>query len=214
MLSNEQESPWPERFSERFHIFALGEKFDVDAFLATSKLRPDFVWKRKGNGPTNGLELLLGDSHALPLPQQEKIAIAYLETHREELRALTKSPGLESLNLGLVYRLPLDATGICVGPSGKLMWHALDAGVIPLYYGTLERRQIELNRPVRRLPDDGKAHRFGGWEGTPLWKAIEKAVDQLVEDEAIFEGTFREIVIGSICEEIGRCKKAVADQLR
>src|SRR5579863_10155106 len=119
MVDIEKQLPWPERFSERFHIFGLGETFDVDAFLATSKLRPDFVWKRLGNGPTNGLELLIGDGDALPLAQQEKMAIAYLETHREELRALAQFPGVEALNLGLVYRCSLEATGFCVGPSRK-----------------------------------------------------------------------------------------------
>jgi hypothetical protein len=75
MADSEKQLPWPERFSERFHIFGLGKTFDVDAFLATSRLRPSFVWKRLGNGPANGLELILGDGDTLPLPEQEKIAI-------------------------------------------------------------------------------------------------------------------------------------------
>lgn len=212
MVDIEKQLPWPERFSERFHIFGLGEAFDVDAFLATSKLRPDFVWKRLGNGPTNGLELLIGEGDTLPLPEQEKIAIAYLETHREELRALAQFPGLAALNLGLVYRCSLDATGFCVGPSRELMQHALDAGVTPRYYGTLQGRQIELNRPVRRFPH-GKTHPFVRWEGTPLWRAIDNAVANLVQDGAIVEDTFREIVVGSICGAIIRRKKAVANQL-
>jgi hypothetical protein len=129
--------PWPERFSERFHIFALGETFDVDAFLATSKLHPDYVWRRKGNGPTNGLEFLLGDGQTIPLRRQEEIAIAFLEANRDELQALAQFPGLEALNLGLVYYCQPSATGFCVGPSSKLMYHALDTGVRPFYYGTL-----------------------------------------------------------------------------
>ena len=55
----------PKRFSERFHIFALSETFDVDAFLAQSSLHPDFVWRKMGNGPTNGQDLLLSNTEAI-----------------------------------------------------------------------------------------------------------------------------------------------------
>jgi len=58
MTSLEEQFPWPDNLSERFHIFALGETFDVDTYLATSTLKPDFVWRRKGNGPTNGIEAI------------------------------------------------------------------------------------------------------------------------------------------------------------
>jgi hypothetical protein len=113
MSSHQKQLPWPNRFSERFHILALGENFDVDTFLATSKLRPDYVWRHHGNGPTNGLELLPGDGQAISLAQQEEIAINYLEVHRDDLLALAQFPGLEALNLGLVYYCPINATGFC-----------------------------------------------------------------------------------------------------
>jgi len=135
---------WPDKFSERFHIFALGESFGVDAFLVQSTLRPDFVWRQKGNGPTNGLEILLGDSETSTLREQEKIAVSYLREHKSELRALANFPGVEALNLGLVYRVPLHATGFCVGPSRALMIQALDSGVLPNYYGTILARDPRL----------------------------------------------------------------------
>jgi hypothetical protein len=70
---------WPERFDERLHIFAHGERFDVDAFLARATLKPDFVWRR--NAPlTSGIESFLGDGRKLKLRNQENIAIAYLRT--------------------------------------------------------------------------------------------------------------------------------------
>jgi hypothetical protein len=52
-MDNQKQQSWPDRFEERLHIFALGKSFDVDAFLANSTLRPDFVWRRMGNGPSN-----------------------------------------------------------------------------------------------------------------------------------------------------------------
>lgn len=139
-MKKQVREPWPERFSERFHIYALGESFDVDAFLARSSLRPSFVWRRMGNGPTNGLELLLGDARTTRIPEQEKIAIEYLRAHREELRSLADFPGVEALILGFVYRISPPATGICVGPSRELMLYALDAGVRPNFYVTLPDR--------------------------------------------------------------------------
>ena len=71
---------WPERFQERLHIIAHGEKFDVDVFLANSTLRPDFVWRREAP-LTSGVELFLGDGRQIRLPDQEEIALAYLKAH-------------------------------------------------------------------------------------------------------------------------------------
>ena len=138
-MSLQSQLPWPDRFSERFHIFAHGEAFDVDAFLATSKLHPDYVWRR-GHRETSGIEIFLGDGRAIRLVDQEEIAIAYLKTHRDELRALAHFPGLDTFILGLVWICKADHTGFSVGPSARLMWHALDVGVLPLYYGTIDGR--------------------------------------------------------------------------
>ena len=139
-MSDQRPQAWPDRFEERLHIFALGESFDVDAFLAQSPLRPDFVWRRMGNGPTNGLELLLGDGKITKLREQEKIAIDYMREHREDLRSLASYPGVEALNLGLVYEVKQNVTGFCLGPSRALMFHALDSGVSPNYYVTISGR--------------------------------------------------------------------------
>jgi hypothetical protein len=135
---------WPDKFSERFHIFALGETFDVDAFLARSSLHPDFVWRRIGNGPTNGLEILLGDADKATLREQEETAVNYLREHRDELRALASFPGVEALNLGLVYRVGPNHLGFCLGPSRALMISELDSGVRPNYYGTILGRGFQL----------------------------------------------------------------------
>lgn len=211
-MSIHEQLPWSERFSERFHIFALGETFDVDRFLATSKLDPDYVWRHKGNGPTNGLELLLGDAQAIPLTEQEEIAAAYLKAHRADLRALAQFPGVEALNLGLVYRLPLGATGCAPGPPRKLMLHALDAGVTPHYYVTLEGRQVE-SQPIVRKHPKGKTLTFERWGGTPLWKAIDNAIVDLVQTGGLVEDTYHEFIVERLCVAVGRRKKAIVAQL-
>jgi len=211
-MENQKQLPWPDRFEERLHIFALGESFDVDAFLAESVLRPEFVWRRMGNGPTNGLEILLSDLQAIPLPKQEEIAVAFLVSYRDELQALAKYPGVEALNLGLVCRLPLSATGCAPGPSAKLMFHALDAGVSPLYYVTLEGRQVERIPIIRRLPKD-TFYNLEHWKGTPLWRAVEKAVADLVGDGGLIEEIHHEFIVERICDAVNRRKKTIVSQL-
>ena len=149
-MKQNKHQPWPEDFGERFHLFALGESFDVDAFLASSTLTPSYVWRGLGNGPTNGFDLLLGDAATLKLSEQEEIAINYLRDHRDELRALAQSPGLEVLNLGLQYFPSGSATGLVVGPSRRLMYHCLDVGARPNYYISFHRLTVQRRRKVSK----------------------------------------------------------------
>ena len=133
-----------------FVLFAHGEAFDVDGFLATTTLRPDYMWRRgdqrryacvESKHPTSGVEFVLGDGRTVPFWEQEEIAIGYIKAHRDELRALARFPGVETFILGLQYVYELDESiiGFCMGPSSRLMWHALDIGVVPSYYVTLDR---------------------------------------------------------------------------
>jgi hypothetical protein len=69
------------------------------------------------------------------------------------------------------------------------------------------------NTPVlRRLPK-GHVHPYLAWQGTPLWRAVEKAVADLVENRDLVEKTHREYIVGYICKIIGRREKAVLGQL-
>jgi hypothetical protein len=61
------------------------------------------------------------------------------------LRALAGFPGVEALNLGLVYLVGPNHTGFCLGPSRALMISALDSGVRPNYYGTIIGRDPRLS---------------------------------------------------------------------
>jgi hypothetical protein len=143
MTSTRNQLPWPDRFSEQLRLFAVGEAFEVDAFLAESKLRPDYIWSRQGNNPSSGVAFLLGDGQTLSSVRQEEIAIDFLTEHRDELRALAQFPGVRTLNCGLVYFASANAVGFCVGPSLQLMARALDARVTPVYYINLPDHPIE-----------------------------------------------------------------------
>lgn len=134
-----------------FRIFAHGEAFDVDAFLATTTLRPEYVWHRgdqrryacvESKHPTSGVEFIPGDGRVVPFLEQEQIAITYIQAHRDELQALAGYPGVQTFILGLQYICELDESliGFCIGASHRLMRHALDVGVEPNYY-------VGLNRP-------------------------------------------------------------------
>jgi hypothetical protein len=139
---------WPERFEERLHILAHGETFDVDAFLANSTLRPDFVWQRKAP-VTSGVEFFLGDGRATKLRDQENIAITYLRAHRDELRAIAAFPGVDAFILGLVYIAKLNEadTGVALDWPPELMQSALDVGVTPVHYITYDRPSKPAQEP-------------------------------------------------------------------
>jgi hypothetical protein len=95
----------------------------------------------KGGRPTSGVGKRLGDGVALPLDEQQRIAVEYLSTNQEALRELVKFPGVTTFILGLQYNIELNAglRGFCMSPSPRLMWHALDVGVHPTFYVVLKR---------------------------------------------------------------------------
>jgi hypothetical protein len=125
-----------------FHLFAHGEAFDPDAFLATTTLRPDHVWRRgeprRGyenfeglpGHATGGVEFVLGDGRAILYPDQEEVALAFITANRDALKALSKFPGADHFILMFHYEREFDGdtVGGCVGASQRLMWHALDIG--------------------------------------------------------------------------------------
>ena len=135
----------------QFCLFAHGEEFGVDAFLATTTLRPDLVWRLgdecrsacfESGHETSGIQIVLGAGQSLPLWDQEAIAIAYLKEHRDELRALGELSGVRVFNMDLQYNFKLspNTVGFWVEPAAPLMRHALDVGVRLSYYVRLDRR--------------------------------------------------------------------------
>jgi hypothetical protein len=141
-----------------FSIFAHGDSFKVDEFLARSTLRPDYVWRRgdqrryacvESQHETSGVEFVLGNGWQVPFQQQEDIAVAYLKEHRHELRMLSEFPGVETFILGLQYicKLHDGLLGFCAGPSAELMSHALDVGVRPDYYISFQQVSKQESEP-------------------------------------------------------------------
>ena len=130
-----------------FRVFAHGVAFDPDAYLASAPLKFDGVWHKGEAGhdhpKSSGVYKVLGDGLTMPLVEQERIAIEFLSSNREALKALAQYPGVTTLVLGLQYHIDLDegAIGICMGPSARLMRCALDIGIEPTYYVTLDRRR-------------------------------------------------------------------------
>jgi len=128
-----------------FGLFAHGESFDPDAFLAATTLRFDEVWhkgdKGRGHPRSNGVRKILGDGITTPLHEQERIAIDYIVANRDGLKALARAPGVAAFILGLQYHIVLDEStvGFCMGPSAGLMSRALDIGIEPIFYVTLDR---------------------------------------------------------------------------
>jgi hypothetical protein len=120
-----------------FELFALGDDFDVNTYLASTSLAFDNVWhRRESSRPTSGVGKRLGDGALVPLDEQQRIAVEYLSTNRDALCELGKFPGVTTFVLGLQYNIEVGEglRGFCVGPSPTLMWHALDVGIHPIFY--------------------------------------------------------------------------------
>ena len=137
-----------------FKVFAHGPSFDVDAYLAGTKLEFDNVWRRgdqrryswvESEHDTSGVEIILGDGYSIPFSEQKQIAMEFLIRRRDELRALAEFDGVQTFILGLQYNVSLksNAIGFTVSSSARLMWHALDVGLRPTYYVVSDRIGVE-----------------------------------------------------------------------
>lgn len=130
-----------------FRLFAHGPAFDPDVYLATTTLKFDGVWRkgelRRDHPKSSGVFKVLGDGPTLPLFEQERIAIAYLSTNREALQVLARTPGVTTFILGLQYHIQLEEgmVGFVMGTSAPLMKLALEIGISPTFYVTMDRRE-------------------------------------------------------------------------
>jgi hypothetical protein len=66
---------------------------------------------------------------------------------------------------------------------------------------------------TRRLPK-GHVHPYIRWEGTPLWRAIEKGITDLVGNQDLIEQAPREYIVGYICKIVDRRKTAITGNFR
>jgi hypothetical protein len=58
------------------------------------------------------------------------------------------------------------------------------------------------------------AHPYVALEGTPIWIAVEGAIDDLVKNSDLVESTAREYVVGYLCQKIVADRKSVLEQLK
>jgi hypothetical protein len=88
-----------------------------------------------------GVEFFLGDGRAIPLRDQDDIAINYLKAHRNDLRGIAEYPGVDTFILGLPYIAKLNASvmGAALSWPRELMLTAVDIGICPTYYITYDR---------------------------------------------------------------------------
>ena len=60
----------------------------------------------------------------------------------------------------------------------------------------------------------GHVHPYVRWQGTPLWRAIETGIADLVGNQDLIEKTHREYIVGYICKIVDRRKTSISAQLR
>ncbi|MEX2171256.1 MAG: hypothetical protein WD851_18190 [Pirellulales bacterium] len=138
-----------------FKLFAHGEEFDVDAFLAVTPLTIDRTWRRgdlrghpefiQDRHPTSGVEICLGPGRTLSDGEQDRIAAAFLEVNEDALKALAQFPGVTIFILGLHHYVELmpNVVGFCMSPSARLMYFALRVGLTPTFYVDLDRKDFD-----------------------------------------------------------------------
>ena len=75
-------------------------------------------------------------------------------------------------------------------------------------------RPTKNSGPMMQRVPKGQKHPYTRWEGTPLWRVIDKAACDLVQNRDVVEDEYHEYIVGYICEIINRDKKSVIAQLQ
>jgi len=58
-----------------------------------------------------------------------------------------------------------------------------------------------------------RTHPYARWEGTPLWKAIDKGIADLVGNNDIIEKADRKYIVGYLCKAVNQRRQRVIAQL-
>ena len=139
-----------------FTLFAHGDEFDVDAYLKTTSLKFDKVWRRgdlrghpdfiQNKHPTSGIEKELGPGRDLSMIDQDRIARDFLEANESELKALATFPRVDTFILGLHHHIDLTPSlrGFCLSASARLAYFAVRIGITPTFYVDLERNDLDV----------------------------------------------------------------------
>jgi hypothetical protein len=64
-------------------------------------------------------------------------------------------------------------------------------------------------RKLQRTGKDDTPHPYRDFEGTPLWKAIDKGIGDLIKNQDLKEMTPRAYVVGYLCKILTRHRVAL-----
>ena len=103
-----------------FKFVAVGEHFDVEGYLSTTRLPVDISWlkgARHGAGahPNCGFIKYLGNENELSLLQQFTAACYFLTYQRPALERLKTWPGFETASLHLSPEIEVTEGLVCTG---------------------------------------------------------------------------------------------------
>ena len=73
------------------------------------------------------------------------------------------------------------------------------------------RTKVNVN-PLQRVPK-GQAHPYLHYQNTPLWRAVDKAVTDLVGNQDMVEDGCHEYIVGYICKVIRNRRVSIIAQL-
>ncbi len=74
-------------------------------------------------------------------------------------------------------------------------------------------RSAKHANPLQRVPK-GQPHPYKTYEDTPLWRAIDKAIGDLVRNQDLAEDEYHDYIVGYICKVVNRRCDAIVKQLK
>jgi hypothetical protein len=118
-----------------FRVTAFGHEFDVDGYLATTRLTSAARFRRgsdigcggENKFPKDGFTVELGDE-GVPLQEQFRVAQKFLEEHLADLYRLRGWPGFESANLGVCVTVGYDVSSFGIMVPAELVGLAGELG--------------------------------------------------------------------------------------
>lgn len=66
---------------------------------------------------------------------------------------------------------------------------------------------------LQRVPE-GQSHPYKLYQDSPLWKAIDRAVTDLVGNQDLIENEYHEYIVGYICKVVDRRRVRILAHLR
>jgi len=67
--------------------------------------------------------------------------------------------------------------------------------------------------PLQRVPK-GQTHPYTRYENSPLWKAIDRAITDLVSNQDMVEDEYHDYIVGYICKIVDRRRSSIVRQLK